>query len=41
MLSIVAVIVLTLTGYTAAATAVGLMGGALAGGIQVTVQIRR
>ncbi|MET9646262.1 hypothetical protein [Streptomyces syringium] len=41
LLSIVAVIVLALTGYTAAATAVGLIGGALAGGIQVTVQIRR
>ncbi|WP_199920480.1 hypothetical protein [Streptomyces katrae] len=43
LVSIVAVAILTLTGHAAAATTVGVIGGGVsaAGGIQVTVRIRR
>jgi hypothetical protein len=43
LVSIVAVVVLALTGHTKEATAVGVIGGAVcaAGGIRVTVVIRR
>lgn len=43
IVSIPAVVVLALTGHTEQAAAVGVIGGAMcaAGGIQVTVHIRR
>lgn len=40
--AVIAVVVLGLTGHTEAATAAGVIGGgALAGGVSVTVNIRR
>ncbi|MCZ4102100.1 hypothetical protein C8250_042055 [Streptomyces sp. So13.3] len=43
LLSVIAVVILTLTDHGEAAVAVGVIGGAMgtAGGIQVTVNIRR
>ncbi|MFI9585729.1 hypothetical protein ACIHCQ_28650 [Streptomyces sp. NPDC052236] len=41
LLSVIAAVILALTGHAEAAAAVGVSGGAVAGGTQVTVNIRR
>lgn len=41
LVSVVGAVLLALTGHAEAAAAAGLAGGAVAGGIQVTVNIQR
>jgi hypothetical protein len=41
LLSVIAAVILALTGHAEAAAAVGVSGGVVAGGTQVTVNIRR